>query len=290
MNTGLLLAVLSAFLFGGYLYSLKRYFDDYPSTTFVMLTYAFAFPVYLPMVLTRDGPLFPAGNGARATAAMLGVVALTVVALLAFFRAIRMGDVSYVSPIAKIVPVFVLPVEVLLLPEVVSPVQAGGVVIATVAIYVANWQGDDLVEPLRRAVTTPAARFALLSAAVFGLVDVGKRVMMQELSIPPTTYLPLLFGVVPFLVAPFALRRAWPDGWRSDLPKFLAVGVVIAYGNHIVLVAFGLLPASVVSPIVNAQAVVAVVLGGLLLDEAYFRVRLAAAALAVVGITLVTVG
>lgn len=290
MNVGLVLAIVSALLFGGYLYALKRYFAEYPSTAFVLLTYVFAFPAYLPLVVLRDGPLLPAGHYPRAIAAMLGVTLLTVIALLAFFRAIRLGDVSYVSPIAKIVPVFVLPIEVIFLPETLSPLQVAGVLVATVAIYVANWQGTDLVAPLRRAITAPAARFALLSAATFGVVDVGKRVMMQELAIPATTYLPVLFGVVPLLVAPFALRREWPADWRGDLPKFLVAGVVVAYGNHLVMLAFGLLPASVVSPIVNAQAVVAVLLGGILLDEEYFRVRLVAAGLAVAGITMVTIG
>ncbi|HMB51273.1 MAG TPA: EamA family transporter [Natronoarchaeum rubrum] len=50
------------------------------------------------------------------------------------------------------------------------------------------------------------------------------------------------------------------------------------------------MPASVVSPVVNTQAVVAVVLGSLLLGESHVRTRLAAAGLAVGGIVLITLG
>jgi drug/metabolite transporter (DMT)-like permease len=50
------------------------------------------------------------------------------------------------------------------------------------------------------------------------------------------------------------------------------------------------LSASIASPIINTQAVVAVLLGGVLLGEDAFRVRLLAAGFAVAGVTMITVG
>ena len=290
MSLGIALSLGTALLFGVYLYSLKRHFAAYPSPVFVALSYAFAFPAYLPVVVLRDGALLPTTDPLMSTGLMMGVAALTALALLAFFAAIRRGDVSYVSPIAKVVPVFVLPIEILGFGVELSVIQIAGVGVATVAIYVANWQGDSVTEPLRRAITTPAAQLALASAATFGVVDVGKRLMMQELNVDPATYLPLMFVVVGLLVSPWALRADWPATWRSDLPKFAIVGAVIAYGNHAILLAFADLPASIVSPLVNLQAVVAVVLGGVLLKESYFRTRLVAAALAVGGVAMISLG
>ena len=290
MSLGIVLSLAVALLFGVYLYSLKRYFAAYPSPVFVVLVYPLALPAYVPVLLLHDGPLLPASEPVLAGGTMIAVAMLTAAALIAFFAAIRRGDVSYVSPIAKIVPVFVLPIEVLALQVQLSPVQIAGVVVATVAIYVANWQGGALLEPLRRAASSPAAQLALASAATFGFVDVGKRIMMQEMEIEPTTYLPVMFLGVSLAVLPWALRCEWPVGWRADLPKFAVAGAVIAYGNHAILLAFVDLPASIVSPLVNLQAVVAVVLGGVLLNEAYFRTRLVAAALAVGGVAMISLG
>jgi drug/metabolite transporter (DMT)-like permease len=290
VNVGLLYAVLAALLFGGYLYALKRYFADYPSPVFLLVTYLIAFPAYLPMVWLSGDPFLPAGNRVSVLGSVLAVTALTALALLAFFRAIKLGDVSYVSPISKVVPVFVLPLEVGLLGQHLSALQVGGVVVATVAIYVANWQGTSLAAPLKRALTTQAARLALLSAAIFGLVDVGKRVLMQELAVAPTTYLPVFFVVICLVMAPLSTRHEFPERLRADLPKFVVAAVVVAYANHVTLLAFQTLPASVVSPVVNGQAVVAVVLGGVLLGEQHFRARLVAAGLAIVGVTMITVG
>jgi drug/metabolite transporter (DMT)-like permease len=290
VSLGIALSLVVAVLFGAYLYSLKRYFAAYPSPVFVVLLYAVGFPLYLPMVAIGGGPLVPTTEPLLAMGLMVAVAALTAVALVSFFAAIRRGDVSYVSPIAKIVPVFVLPIEVLGLDVELSVIQIAGVVIATVAIYVANWQGGALLAPLRRAASSTAAQLALASAATFGVVDVGKRVMMQEMEIEPAMYLPVMFVAVALVLLPWALRCDWPEDWQADLPKFVVISAIVAYGNHAILVAFTELPASIVSPLVNLQAVVAVVLGGLLLQEQYFRTRLVAAALAVGGVAMISLG
>jgi uncharacterized membrane protein len=257
---------------------------------YVLLVDGTAFLWYLPIALFTTDSWFLAGLDGQSALLVLGVAVFTGFALLAFFRALVLGAVSYVAPISKIVPVFVLPLEVVLLDQHLTTLQIGGVLVATVAIYVANYEPGDLLEPVRRAATTRAAQLALLSAAAFGVVDVGKRVMMQELGLRPQTYLPIMFAVVSLMMVPIAFRRPWPETVRRDVPKFAGAGLLVAAGNHVVLLAFQQLPASIASPIINSQAVVAVVLGGLLLDESAFGVRLVAAGLAVAGITLITIG
>jgi len=68
------------------------------------------------------------------------------------------------------------------------------------------------------------------------------------------------------------------------------VGLLVAVGKHFVMLAVTTLSASIASPIINTQAVVAVLLGDVLLGEDAFRVRLLAAGFAVAGVTMITVG
>ncbi|MEF8828711.1 MAG: DMT family transporter [Haloarcula sp.] len=290
MNVGIAYAVLSALVFGVYLFVMKRWFTEYPSPVFLLLTYSLVPVVYLPIVFISSEPFLPAGNRLNVLASVFAVTGMTAVGLLTLFRAIRVGEVSYVSPISKIVPVFVLPLEVGLLGQHLSALQIGGVVVATAAVYVANWQGTALLAPLERARQSRPAQLALLSAATFAFVDVGKRVLMQELAIEPTTYIPLMAVGIAALMTPFVFRYRVPPAWRADLPKFVVAAMFVAYANHVVLLSFQLLPASIVSPIVNGQAIVAVILGAVLLDESHFRARLAAAGLAIVGIAMISVG
>jgi drug/metabolite transporter (DMT)-like permease len=74
---------------------------------------------------------------------------------------------------------------------------------------------------------------------------------------------------------------------RDDLPKFAVAGAGVAVGEHVTSLAFQQVPASIASPIINTQAIVAVLLGGVLLRERAFATRLVAAALAVCGVGLI---
>ena len=291
MTGGLAASVAAAVLLGSYLVGVKRYFSHYPPTLYLAVVHAVGLCWYLPVVVATGGVngLFPPLTAAE-TGLVVGTVGLIAVALAAFYHALAIGDVSYVAPISKIVPVFVLPLEVVLLGQHLSGIQVIGVLVATTAVYVANYRGGSLVGPLRTVVRRRDALLALASAAVFGVVDVGKRVSMQELAVPARGFVLLTLAIVPIALLPWALRRRGGENLRSDRWKLLLAGGVLAAGQHLVSVAFVALPASVVSPIVNTQAVIAVVLGSLLLGEPHARVRLLAGGLAVGGVVLVSIG
>ncbi len=284
-------AGLASLILGVYFFCIKRYFSDYPSTVYLSITFTASLLWYLPIAVVANdgGGYLPAGFGAPGIGMFVVTVGGSLVAFLALFRAVAVGDVSYVAPISKLVAVFVLPIELVVLREQLSALQIAGVVVATAAVYVANYEPGKLFEPFVQAARSRPAQLALASAAVFGVVDVGKRVLTQELQVPPETFNLLLFTAVPLALAPLALRRV-PEGTADDLRLFAGVGLLLAVGEHFVMLAFSTLSASIASPVINTQAVVAVLLGGIVLGEDAFRVRLVAAAFAVVGVTLITVG
>lgn len=288
MDLGLGFAVVAAVVWGVFLFVLKRWFEGYAAAVLTVRINAFALMWYAPMVLT--GPSDPLTALGEFGAAEVGIVALTVtataLAFVLFVRAIAEGQVSYVAPINKVVPMFVLPLEVLLLGEVLRPVQVLGVLVATVAVYVANYEPGGFLEPIRKAAASRPAQLALVSAMCYAVGDLGKRVALQELAIPETLWVPLHLIGVALVLLPSAVRHPSTE-MRADLPKLVAVGGLVAVGEHVTTLAFATLPASIASPVINTQAIVAVVLGGVLLGERYFRVRLIAALLAVIGVALI---
>ena len=291
-DPGLGFALTAAVVWGVYIYLLKRLFEGYPPAALTVCINVVAIAWYLPVTLSRGDASAAALAGFGLVEA--GVVALTVVmtaaAFVLFLSAIAAGDVSYVTPINKIVPLFVLPLEIVILGQVLTPLEVTGVVIATLAVYVANYDPGGFFEPFVKAAKSRPARLALVSAMCYAVSDLGKRVALQELAIPEPLWVPLLLSGVAAVLLPSAVRNP-PDGGfgriRSDLPKFLLAGGLVAVGEHVTTVAFALLPASIASPIINTQAIVAVVLGGILLGERHFRLRLLAAVLAVIGVTLI---
>ncbi|MFC7080122.1 EamA family transporter [Halorussus caseinilyticus] len=210
-------------------------------------------------------------------------------AYLALLYALSAGDVSYVAPLGKLVPAFTLPLEVVLVGERLAPSQVVGVGFATLAVYLANYQRTGLLAPIRRAATNRPAQLALGSAALYGAVDVGTRVLLQGVGVRSDVWVLVYTGGVAAVLLPIAVRQ-WPDEFASAAPKFAVLGAVVAVATHTMTQAFAVLPASVVSPILNTQAIVAVVLGGLLLGEDRFALRLVAGAVAIVGISLIALG
>ncbi len=284
MDLGLAASVLAALLWGGYLFALKRFFPGYSASVIVVVVHSIAIAFYLPVAIATV-PREALSTLVAGAPSLAVVVVANALAFIAFIRAIEIGEISYVAPLSKIVPVFVLPIEIVLLGEYLAPIQIVGVGLATLAVYVANFTGGSLLEPLRRATRSPAAGFALLSAGLYAVGDVGRRITLQELAVPPEVVVLGLLGGMAILLSPHA-ARTW-TGIETDLPKFLAAGALVAVAEHLTALAFSLVPASIASPIINTQAIVAVVLGGILLGEDAFRIRLVAAALAVFGVGLI---
>lgn len=295
MESGVWYAVVAALVWGTELFLLKRYFAAVPAATLTVCINAAAVCWYLPVaVLTVDPATVPSlrALGPAGIGAVLGAVLATAGAFLGFLWAIDAGEVSHVAPINKVAPVFVVPAEVLALGAVVSPLQVAGVVVATVAVYVANHRpgAGGLLEPVRRTAVSRPARLALGSAVVFAAADLARRLALQEAAVPPGAFVLLLLAGVLLVLLPVAVREDAADAARAHAPRLVALGLLVAVGEHVTSLAFALAPASVASPVVNTQAVVAVLLGGVVLGERYFRVRLVAAGLAVLGVALVAAG
>lgn len=288
LSPGIGYALAAAFVWGTYIFVLKRYFSQYPGTVLTVVVNAVAVAWYLPVAVPRvraAGLPDVSTFSLTALAVVVGTVSMTAAAFLLFLRALDAGEVSYVAPINKIVPVFVLPIEVIFLSQRLTPLQVLGVVVATLAVYVANYREGSLLDPLKKAATTRPAQLALLSAVCYAVSDVGKRVALQELAIQPELWVPTLLVGVLVVVFPLAVRE-WVS-IRGDVLKFAVAGAGVALGEHVTSLAFQQAPASIASPIMNTQAIVAVLLGGIVLRERAFGTRLVAAGLAVCGVGLI---
>ena len=285
---GIAYAILAALVWGTYIFAIKSYFVEYPPSVFVTVAYAFAFLWYLPLILYEQ-PSLSFGSPVRITdiSIIVGAIVLNAIGFLTSFRALSLGDVSYVAPISKITPVFVLPLEVVFLHEHLTPIQVGGVVLATFAVYLANYRSGSLLDPFRLAISYSPGRLALLTAVVFAVVDFLRRVILQEIGLTTEIWVFSSFAGMALTMVPFASRR-WAS-IQSDLPKFVVMGGLAAAGEHVTALAFDSLSASIASPILNTQAVVAVLLGGFLLREDKLGLRLFAAGVAVAGVGIITV-
>jgi drug/metabolite transporter (DMT)-like permease len=293
LSAGVGSAIGAALVFGVYLFVYKRSFAHLPSTVYIVVSNVFALGWYVPIAALTwpDGrAVVPPEVRLVDGVLLVGVCLVVAAANLVSIHAFKLGDVSYVAPLNKLVPAFVLPIEVALLAEPLAPLQVVGVGLAVVAIYVVNYDGGGLVAPFRRAASYTPARLALVGAVVFAFADVGNRAVLLTTPFTPQALALATFGTVALAVASLAIPRIDTAELRAAMPGLAALSALLAGAAHLTLVSFAVAPASVVSPIVNVQAVVAVLLGGVLLREPGLPRRLVAAALAVGGIALVAGG
>lgn len=285
--SGLGFGVAAALAWGVLLFVRKRLFPTLPATVFMAGGFYAGALWYLPLVVAFDRPnLSPPSLTSTQALVVAGTLVGLAGGLLFVFAALNRGDVSYVAPISKVTPAFVLPLEVLLFSERLGALAIAGILLATAAVYLANFDGRDVVEPFRRVLDYRPAQLALGSALVIAFVNLGQRVVLQDVALEPTFWVALKLLVVPAVLTPFALRRASGLS-RAVAVRLLAVGGVVALAEYLVSLTFAAIPASVATPLVGLQAVVAVLLGGFLLDEERLALRLTAALVAVAGIGLI---
>jgi drug/metabolite transporter (DMT)-like permease len=235
-------------------------------------------------------PFVPSTFGAVDGLLLVGICAAIAGANLVSIHAFKLGDVSYVAPLNKLAPAFVLPLEVALLAAVPTTLQALGLVLAVVAIYLANYEGGGLLAPFRRAAGYTPARLALVGSVLFAVSDVGIRALLSGTDLTPQAFALVSFGAVAATATPLAARRLTWARLRPAVPGIFALAAFFAVGVHLKTIAFEVAAASIVSPIVNTQAVVAVLLGGVILGEEGLPRRLGAAVVAVSGVALIAAG
>ncbi|MFB6072646.1 MAG: EamA family transporter, partial [Halobacterium sp.] len=190
MESGLLYALAAAGIWGCYLFALKRFFAGVHGAVLTVFVNAAAIAWYLPFAVATGGPgsgpglpAFPAMD-ATAVAVLAGTIVLGGAGFLLSVRALVVGDVSYVAPIAKIVPVFVVPIEVLGLGATLEPTAIAGIAVATAAVYLANYEGGSLLAPFRRAAHARPAQLAVVSAVLYAFSDVGRRLVLDTYTFP----------------------------------------------------------------------------------------------------------
>lgn len=293
IGTGFGYALLAACFGGMYMLSVKRYLDGVSASLIAVGSSLVAVALYLPVVFaTAADPIQALTLDVNRTglAVVFASILLSMGGKLLFLSAINTGEVSYVAPLGKTVPAFVLPFEILLIGVVLGPLQAVGIFVVVVGVYLTNFEKGTVYDPILRLVTSLPAKLALGSAVVFGLNDVLQRAILQVFGVNPFLWVVLRRLGVALLLLPIVLRSDIVDVVRSRWRGFLIVGGLNVGLAHFATFSYSLLQASVASPIINAQSIVAVLLGGTLLKESAFRYRIAGATLTVIGIVLIVTG
>lgn len=251
--------------------------------------FAFAFPL-LALYAVWHGvpPVSPLFWGVLALNCTLNVGASYL-----FLSALRAGELSLTYPLLALTPLFVIPVELVLLGELPRPLGAAGIVLMVLGIYLLEFtwgrRGGPLA-PFRALAESPGARRSLAVAAIWSVTGTLDRVAVLEAS--PAFYGAALAAGVSLLL--FVLARviggsAFPArslATPSDRRLLAVHGLLFALMFILQMEALRLALASYVLSVKRTGALLAVVLGWLAFRERAPARRLLGATVTVTGVAI----
>jgi drug/metabolite transporter (DMT)-like permease len=199
-------------------------------------------------------------------------------------RASARGDISVVGPVYALSPLFTVVPDAVLSGTLPSPLGFAGIGLA-VAGTVGLSRGKASGGTLRHLFRRRDALDALLAAIFLGMLSAVDR--WGALALGPPSYLVCSHGATALVnlgftavLAPRALRASVVP---RNLVTVLAHGALGFTGTAMQTSALTMAPASYVNSVRRLSGLIAVVLGGMLFQEAETGRRLAAAALACAG-------
>lgn len=223
-----------------------------------------------------------------------------------FFSALRAGDLGITFPLLALTPLFVIPIEWILLGVLPGGWGAAGIVLMVSGIYLLNFDagGNGLLAPLAALARSPGARRALGVAVIWSATGTLDRVAVLESS--PALYGTMLAAALTLLfpVLMLAVRR-WDRAWAvmgpgpagpaeaerslATAPLLVVHGLLFAVMYILQMEALRLALASYVLSVKRTGALLAVLLGWAAFREASLRHRLAGTAITVAGASVLVI-
>lgn len=199
-------------------------------------------------------------------------------------QAYRFGDLSHVYPLARgVAPLAVAALAAVFADEVPGPGGVAGIALVSFGIislmYAGGEPGRDARVPVALAVATG------LLIAFYTVVD-GLGMRRGGTVLGYIVWLNVGEGI-PFMVAAWLSRR--PDVGpflRANWPRTTGTGVLVVAAYGLVLYALGLGAMAHVSALRETSVLFAALIGAVLLDEPFGRIRILAALVIVSGVIL----
>jgi drug/metabolite transporter (DMT)-like permease len=302
--TWFLLAVVAALCYALQGAWSKRLTETVSRQAATWAIFAFSFPLLL-LYLAVDG--LPAVETRFWWVLAVNLV-LYVVSFRLYVSALEVGELGVTYPLLAVTPVFVVPVEWLLLGDRVGLLGLGGIVLVAAGVYMLHLERrtKSLLAPFRAVAARPGARRMLAVALVWAVSGTLDRAAV--LSASPAAYGVAISLAVGAALAPSALRdvgfafvpgaedeagrrgeegRAEPRSRRAVLGGLGVQGALFAVMFVAQMEALRLSLAANVITVKRSGTLLTVVLGGMLFREKGLAHRLAGTVVVLVGVWLV---
>jgi drug/metabolite transporter (DMT)-like permease len=264
---------------------IKRFFSGLSPWEMSLIPYFYAFPLFLAALAFIDIPAIGPGF----LPSLAWVLPMLMVAILLYYRAIRVSPLSLTLPFLSFTPVFVLFTSGLILDEKLSVQGMAGMLLVVTGGYVLNLDSAryGLLGPIKAVWKEPGSALMLVVAVLFGLTSVGGKVIILNSS-------PLFAGIVIFALYGILLTLLLLATGKASLRNLtrrpllgIAAGLIV-FGEMICHnVAMTLTAAAYMITIKRTAGIFSVLYGWLLFHESGIRYRLLGTAIMTAGAAVI---
>jgi drug/metabolite transporter (DMT)-like permease len=217
---------------------------------------------------------------------------LNVVAYTLYVKAIRLADLSLMSPLSTLTPLFLLVTSPLIVQEVPTISDAVGVFLIVIGSYVLNLNAsaDGFFGPLRSIFRNKGTRMMVVVAFIWSITSTFDKVGVLNSS--PIFWAIVLFGFIGLGILPLIILKSKNpiQGIRSHWRLLLAAGVANGIGVGCQMVAVGMVAVTQVIAVKRMSALISVGFGYFVFGEKGIRERLLGAGIMVTGVVVMTIG
>jgi len=244
--------------------------------------FTFALP---PRIPTLDG-LFVVG--------VIGSAILNVIAHLSSTRALKLADVSLVTPLLIFSPVFTILISAVFLGEVPSALGILGVGFVLTGAYAINYnKGQNLLTPFKSLALTPGVGLILLAGLLWAITPLfEKTAILHTEPESPRFAAFTVTALLAIVLTPFVIRRGKPQlsGMIYHRRDLLLAGLISGIAPILGYTAFSLGYVGYVTTLFKLSTLMTVLWSYILLKEGNIRSRLPASLVMVIGAVLIAFG
>lgn len=206
------------------------------------------------------------------------------IALLLFFTALKIEDLSVASPLKQTIPVFVAVIEPLALATGYSLSVLSGAFLTAAGSYFVMFEGEDYLKPLKR-LGHRGPLLALGSAFFFGIGAIAVKYVVSN--VPIGFFLSIVFWFSAATLALGVYLRSGIDMKDYRGGEFVLLGVATAVSQALIFYTIDLSSASEATILFRLSIVFNVLIGFQLFDEEHLLYRLIGTVLIIAGIAFI---
>jgi len=227
-------------------------------------------------------------------ASVLGSAILNVIARLASTKALKLADVSLVTPLLIFSPVFTVLISAVFLDEVPSLKGMLGVGFVLFGAYSINFNKDQRwFTPFKSLALTPGVGLVILAGLLWAITPLFEKLAIQHTQ-PENPRFAAFVGtaLLTFILSPLVMvrGRSMIRGMMGQRSSLLWAGLIAGTSPILGYTAFSLGYVGYVTTLFKLSTLLTVIWSSLLLKEGNFRSRLPASMIMVIGAILIASG